>query len=267
MDSLKNTNVKTCNSDVCDVTDYNSLGRIDDSDGKIEFWSNNPNVLFHKDYMFEFFPVENMTYEQKMNAITRLIILLTIIGFAISRNFRLIIISCIILLTIYLLYRANQRERFSNSKKETFENPAIDALKQQSVIRDMSELDNLFDESSPSNPMSNVLISDYEYNVDKKPAPSANNPIVNDDILRQAKKLVADLNPDQPDISNKLFRDLNDEMEFEQSMRQFYSNPNTTIPNDQKAFAEFCYGSMISCKEGNMFACARNMSRHIDGSG
>jgi hypothetical protein len=40
-------------------------------------------------------------------------------------------------------------------------------------------------------------------------------------------------------------------------MRNFYSTPNTTIPNDQKAFAEFCYGDMISCKEGNPIACAQ----------
>jgi hypothetical protein len=51
---------------------------------------------------------------------------------------------------------------------------------------------------------------------------------------------------------------------FEQSLMPFNSNPNTTIPNDQQAFAEFCYGSMISCKEGNQFACARNLSRHTN---
>ena len=53
-------------------------------------------------------------------------------------------------------------------------------------------------------------------------------------------------------------------MHFEQSLRQFTSNPGSTIPNDQGAFADFCYGSMVSCKEGNQFACARNLSRHIN---
>jgi 1-deoxy-D-xylulose-5-phosphate reductoisomerase len=48
------------------------------------------------------------------------------------------------------------------------------------------------------------------------------------------------------------------QLTFEQSMRQFYSNPATLTPDDQQAFAEFCYGSMISCAEGNKFACARN---------
>ena len=35
------------------------------------------------------------------------------------------------------------------------------------------------------------------------------------------------------------------------SMRQWYPTANTNIPNDQKAFAEFCYGGMKSCKEGH----------------
>ena len=38
--------------------------------------------------------------------------------------------------------------------------------------------------------------------------------------------------------------------------------PNTTNPNDQKAFAKFCYGDMKSCKEdaceGFMKSCKEN---------
>ena len=107
-------------------------------------------------------------------------------------------------------------------------------------------------------------MSDYDYNPDRKPAPPAFNKNVNEKILTQAKKFVSEANPDQPEISEKLFSDLGSNMQFEQSMRQFTSNPNTTIPNDQGAFADFCYGSMISCKEGNEFACARNLTRHTN---
>ena len=45
-------------------------------------------------------------------------------------------------------------------------------------------------------------------------------------------------------------------------MRNFYTMPNSRIPNDQKGFAEFCYGTMVSCKEGNEFACEKNMYRN-----
>ena len=59
-------------------------------------------------------------------------------------------------------------------------------------------------------------------------------------------------------IDQKLFKDLGDSWGFEQSMRQWYANPITTIPNDQEAYGKFLYGDMPSCKEGNDFACIRN---------
>ena len=45
----------------------------------IQFWSNEPTVLFNKDFIFELWPTTDMCYEQKLNAITRLIILITIL--------------------------------------------------------------------------------------------------------------------------------------------------------------------------------------------
>ena len=47
----------------------------------IPFWSENPNILLQQKYMFEFFPVDAMGYNQKLNAVTRTIIVLTILGF------------------------------------------------------------------------------------------------------------------------------------------------------------------------------------------
>ena len=41
---------------------------------------------------------------------------------------------------------------------------------------------------------------------------------------------------------------------FNRTMRQWYANPITRIPNDQGGFADFAYGSMVSGKEGNPFA-------------
>jgi len=232
---------------------------------KVPFWSNNPNVLFQPAYIFEFFPMEPMTYEQKLNAVTRTVIILTLLGFFITKNFRLLAISAITVIAIFMMYYYHDKERTKiESKKmmedikEGFENPAMDYLKENNLPVDP----NIFMTSNSKNPFSNVLMTDYDFNPNKKPAPPAFNENTRNDILKNTKKMVNESNPDQPDISNKLFKDLGDELDFEQSLRQFNSNPATTIPNDQGAFAEFCYGSMISCKEGNMFACARNLSHY-----
>ena len=85
---------------------------------------------------------------------------------------------------------------------------------------------------------------------------------VEKEINDSTKEMIKKINPSNPDIDKRLFKDLGDQYVFEQSLRPFHSNPSTTIPNDQEAFSEFCYGSMISCKEGNDFACARNLSRY-----
>jgi hypothetical protein len=105
---------------------------------------------------------------------------------------------------------------------------------------------------------------DYDYNVNKKPAPPSYTENGSAEILAKAKQMVVNANPGQPNIANKLFTDLGDQIGFEQSMRPFHSTASTTIPNDQGAFADFCYGSMVSCKEGNMFACARNLPRYTN---
>ena len=122
-----------------------------------------------------------------------------------------------------------------------------------------NDLDNpdVFQQPTSTNPFSNVLVSDIKYNPDKKAALPAYDQIIEDEINNKVKDSIQELNPDLPNIKDKLFKDLGEEMAFEQSMRQFYSNPSTTIPNDQTAFANFCYGNMTSCKEGNSFACGK----------
>jgi hypothetical protein len=178
-----------------------------------------------------------------------------------------LIIGIITFLAIYILHYFHEKEkekreskRDADIGKENFANPAIDYMKENN----MPIPTDVFDEPDSSNPFGNVLVTDYDYNPEKKPAPPAYNKIVGDKILDQAKKFVSDANPDHPNIAEKLFGDMGSNLEFEQSLRPFTSNANTMIPNDQGAFAEFCYGSMISCKEGNEFACARNLARHVN---
>ena len=233
----------------------------------VPFWTQNPNILFDPSHITEFYPMDTMTYEQKLNAITRTILILTIVGFFVSRSFRVLCIGALTMGVIYLMFYYHELEntkvdgkKKTTALKEGFSGPAADFYRKNGI----SVPDNVFQAPDSHNPFSNVLMTDYEDNPDKRPAPPAFNRNINDQILTQAKKAVSEMNPGQPDIADKLFRDLGEELVFEQSMRQFNSNPGSTIPNDQAAFAEFCYGSMVSCKEGNAFACARNMSHYTN---
>ena len=242
----------------------------------VPFWTENPNVLFQTEYMFEFFPVEKMTYSQKLNSIIRSVILMGLFIFVFTQNIHVFIILAITIGAVSLVFynrnkfiddcdpknkksvRFDLAEHQTNTKsKEAFTNQSEELAKHTIRSENVKLMPELFDTSQPSNPFSNVLLTDYENNPSKKPAPASYNTSTNNEILKQAKEFVKQANPDQPDIADKLFKDLGEELQFEQSMRPFYSNPSTTIPNDQQAFADFCYGSMVSCKEGNMFACSR----------
>jgi len=228
----------------------------DTEETEIPFWSENPNIIFNKDYIFEFFPTDDMTYSQKLNAISRTVIVLTILSYLYSQKIRMIGIGIITMAAIYFLYMFRMQER---KKLEGYDNPALAVLNQANF-----DPTDVFDAPTPENPLSNVLMTDYDFNPNKKPAPPTYGENTRKAILDSAKQLVADANPGQPDIAEKLFTNLGDQLNFEQSMQQFVSNASTTIPNDQTAFAEFCYGNMISCKEGNEFACARNLDRHTN---
>jgi len=256
MDTIKYTSKYTSSYDV-------SSNGVSANEKKTEFWGQNPNILFDK--AFEFFPIDSMDYNAKLNAISRTVIVLTLISFLFTNQIRILVIGTITLVAIYFLHQYKERESKKKDKKrstkeiETFDNPGLAVISGKE-----DKITNIFDAPDSSNPFSNVLMTDYDYNPKKKPAPPSYNETVGEDILEQAKNVVRELNPDQPDISDKLFKDLGDEFIFEQSLQPFYSNPATTIPNDQTGFAEFCYGSMISCKEGNLFTCARNLDRYTN---
>jgi hypothetical protein len=226
----------------------------------IPFWTEDPNILFNKDYIFEFYPTSNMSYYQKLNTVTRVILIITLLLFLVTRNYWLFVVAGITIFAIYVLYKNNKTDIAKKHLLEGYENPAQVYLKENGKI--IPSDNEVFETPTSTNPFSNILIPDYEYNPTRKGAPPISNEMVGDVILQKAKDLVQEQNPDQTNISEKLFKNMNDELSFEQSLRPFYSTSNTTIPNDQSGFVDFCYGSSISCKEGNLFACARNTSHY-----
>jgi hypothetical protein len=232
------------------------------------FWSEDPNVLLNPNYLFEVFPTSDMEYDQKLNAITRLVLLISIITFVYTRKPRIIYICLITVASIYVIRNYDRKNNDSQPNKEKFSV----VLKENSPVAEVlgetnTEFNYVFDEPTTANPFSNVSVNMYGTELNKLPAPPAYNKSVNTEIVENVKEMVRQINKDNTDISDpkkdRLFRNLGENLLFEQSLRSYYSMPNTTIAGDQRAFAEYCYGNMISCKEGNNFACARNLVRHV----
>ena len=244
---------------------------------KVPFWTEDPNILVKPAYITEFFPIEPMSFNQKLNAITRTVIVLTVVSYMFTQNSRVVGVAVMTIIAVFFLHYANAREAYAGCErrgaKEGFRNDEhtkINEFGRRAKLYDHHgpflevprDFEGTFETPTASNPLSNVLLTDYDYNPNKKPAPPAFTAAGSDMITEKTKQMVQDLNPTQPDIVKKLYNDVNTNLELEQSMRQFYSTSNTTIPNDQASFAEFCYGNMISGKEGNMFASVRDNPRY-----
>ena len=229
---------------------------------KILFWSENPNVLLDPKHALEFFPSETMSFNQKLNALTRIVLILTLVSYIFTQKPRILIVSLISLLCIFLLHYSTAQKSSEGFQEGDSGFRKFYDRNGPHVEVDVQE--NQYQASEPSNPLSNVMLTDYDYNPHKKPAPPSYTVKDKDIILEETKKQIQLLNPGQPNIDKKLYQDVTDNLDLEQSMRQFYSTANTTIPNDQQGFAEFCYGDMISAKEGNMFAAVRNNPRYTN---
>ena len=227
------------------------------------FWTNDPYVLIEKDNMKNIWPKENMTYIEKLNAITRLIIILTVLGFFISKSARILIAAMITLGSIYFLYTIHNKK---NKELELF---SKEGLSNETAYKKIKKN---FKPITTQNPLSNVLLPEINGDPNRKSAPPAFNPNAEKEINEKVMEAVATINSDNIDIKDKLFKDLGDNFLFDKSfMRNFYSTANTRIPNDQKSFSEYLYGSMTSCKdiwsqdEKSELACEKNNFRKYPG--
>jgi hypothetical protein len=225
-------------------------------------WLNNPLILLNNKSILEIWPKPTMTVEEKINAITRLIILLTILGYFITMDTKILLISSVTLAILLLLYyiqinipKDKIKEQFVNNRMYNNLLPEVYPSFTDPTMYEMVK--NKLSKPSESNPLMNVLVPDVYYKPDKKAAAPAFNKNVETEINNSVKKNT-EKNFNDKNIDQRLFNDLGDDFIFDRSMRQWYSNPSTTTPNDQKGFQEWLYGSMISGKEGNALALERN---------
>ena len=210
------------------------------------FWLYNPNILFKSGEIYNIWPSSEMPFEAKLNAITRLVILITLLGYLLTQKTKIILSGILTLGAIVLLYIIKTK----------------DGIKEAFTTRDLYNIIKTeFTEPTQTNPGMNVLLTEIDDNPHRKRAAPAFNPIVEQDINKKTKQFVVQNFDDTTAIDERLFKDLGDNFNFDQSMRSWHSTANTTIPNDQKSFTDFCYGDMISCRDetNNELACTRNM--------
>jgi hypothetical protein len=223
----------------------------------MNFWINEPTTLFNKNEITQIWFNSGMSFETKMNAISRLVILLTLIGFIATGELKFIVIGILTLACIACIYLV--RKQSQPVPAEGFEtNRITDPLTLTTMLKTE------YAETKKHNPLSNILLTDIGDNADRKPAPPAFNAGVSDDIDAATKQAIQMMNPTIDNTTKQLYGDdIIESINFDNSMRAFYSTPNSRVTNDQSAFANYLYGNMPSCKTGDSFACIQNNLRYI----
>ncbi len=219
-----------------------------------EIWSNEPTILFNKDYIFELWPTTNMSYEQKLNAITRLIIMITILGFILTASTRILIVGIVTIALIFVLYKMRKpkvsKDMLKNNEGFEIQGNQVTGLFDKNIktitnpVTLESVISTEFKEGNKTNPFSNVLLTDIMDDPDRKAAPPSFNPDIEEKITKNVKKGVQFMNPGINNTNKQLFGDLWEKFELDQSNRIFYSTANTRVTNDQGAFAKYLYDDM-----------------------
>tara|TARA_B000000557_G_scaffold261945_1_gene261838 strand:+ start:119 stop:811 length:693 start_codon:yes stop_codon:yes gene_type:complete len=214
-------------------------------------WYNDPRILLRNDKIKEVWPTKNMSPEEKLNAITRLVIFLVILGFILTFKFTILLIGLVTLALVHVLYFMQfkgNKEKFSNKL------PGVYPILSNPEIYEATK-DN-FVQPTESNPLMNVNLPQILYDKHRKPAAPSFIPEVEEKINESVKEFV--VKPfDDKNIEKKLFANLGDDLLFNRSMLQYNSMPNTQIPNDRKSYENYLYGNMLSGKEGNPLALER----------
>jgi hypothetical protein len=192
-------------------------------------WINDPTVLMNDAHIKEVWPTASMSSDEKLNAIARFVILATVLGFLVTRQFRFFVAGGLTLAAIAMY----------TPKKEGFTNVP---LSRHTI-------------PTESNPMMNVMLPEINENPNRKKAmpsyTSQTNTMITEKVKQQLSK----------ELDSRIFKGINNELSLEYSMRNFYTTANTTIPNDQEGFGAFLYGNMRSAKEGDPFALLQDNPR------
>lgn len=187
----------------------------------MEFWIDQPKILFNVDHIHEIWIYSDMTLNEKLNAMTRLILLLSLLGFVFLNRSIFLVIGLILVALIVIFY------------------------KKDDLLEGMT---NPIQPIQPSNPMNNVLMTDYTDNPNLKPNHPVYSNEVENAINTSALSSILLQNKENKDIGNG-FSSSRDQMEFEQSMRPFFTQPVNSVDQAEYGdFMKFITGTMPSQK-------------------
>jgi len=213
-------------------------------------WTQDINILLQTNRLIEFFPTKQQTYNERINAIVRLSLYISIALALYHSNIKYFSIFIFILFFTSIIQKHHPKLK-NNTQQNTL--PITQQKLNNFKIEEFNTKEQLENEIRPDNtqeqcttptidnPFMNVTMKDYMnfdtngFIVDRPPACDPNDPTV--------KKLIDET------FSNNLYRDVSDVFGKTNSQRNYFTMPWTTIPNKQDEFARWLYLSPKTCKE------------------
>jgi hypothetical protein len=186
-------------------------------------WFDDPKQLIDAGQVTQFWPTREHTPEDRVNAASRFVIYVCCILYLIRRDPRVFVLGATVIGVIYVLYK-------SKMVKEGY-GVAMDGATCQMPTVD--------------NPMGNVLITDYTDAPNRLEAC----------YYASVKPFISSYNSDRIPYDAGRSRSPMPKFLRNAAERQFVSNPVTSIPGDQTAFAEWLYGPKNGpmCKSDTRF--------------
>lgn len=206
-----------------------------------KFWLENPLILL-KSYLY-FIPTKNMSWTQRYNAMTLFCIYSIILLLIFKKPLYSVYFPIIAMILIIIL-------NYTKNKQETF----VDEYSNINTVIETGFIDS--NDELRINRVTNYPTKGQDLTFTCR-KPTKDNPFMNPPISDFNTNVPAACNSDDKDISDKitksfntgLFMDIDDIFDKMNSQRQFYTVPNTEIPNNQTAFANWLYRSPVTCKE------------------
>lgn len=186
-----------------------------------QIWFKDPWGFFAEDRLAHFLPEKNTTLAVQLNALLRFAIYSSIVMILFRHHSLAVYIPAGVAALTYVMYVTNSPGSSDTDIREgmTREGAACTV-------------------PTHSNPFMNVMMQDYTDDPDRPPACDISSAAT----LKKADSL----------FNDNLYRDVDDVFGRRTSSHAYYSMPNTQIPNDQGAFAKWCYGTGPTFKEGGL---------------
>lgn len=194
---------------------------------------NNIGLLFDKNHIFEIVPTKSMNNSQKVNAIIRFSLFLSILIYLFTENYLYLYIFLITIVVAYFIYIFSNKEFFQGEKGETNKKSQEESGDKSSEATKHPKKENKIKVEcvmpTTNNPLMNPLIGERK-SYKKTSCPNTEEKI---EGMIESKINASILDP-----STKYFQ------------RNMYTMPNTSTPNDQTTFAKWLYNTPVSCSEG-----------------